>query len=149
VGIAPKNIAPTYGLRLSQYKRRELMVTWLAAGLAALIVLVTSTLAVGAPVALTAAAATLILFGAGILALARVQFEWAATVLERAIDEGTRALPEGHQRLACAATPDEFLPQSLASWPKLGEVCWVTGFFCVPLAACVYLTAVWWVVATK
>jgi hypothetical protein len=147
VGIAPKNVARTYGLRLAQYKRRELMVTWVGAGLAALIVLVTSNLATGAPAVLTAAAATVILFSAGSLAVARVQFEWAATVLERAVQEGTQPRAAGEHAPACAAHPDDPLPSSLAGWPRLGEVCWMTGLLLVPAAASVYITAVWWVVA--
>jgi hypothetical protein len=123
------------------------MVTWVGAGLAALIVLVTSGLATGAPNALTAAATTLILFSAANLALARVQFEWAATVLDRAIQEGAQLRAAGEHPPACAAHPDDTLPSALAGWPKLGEVCWMAGLCIVPAAAAVYLTAVWWVVA--
>ena len=105
----------------------------MGAGLAALIALVTSDLGSGAPKVLGAVAASLIIVGGGALAVARIKFEWAGTKLERAVDDGTSA--------------GDPLPADEQAWPKVGEVAWLTGLVCVPLAALVYAAAVWWTVA--
>lgn len=109
------------------------MILWVGAGLAGLIGLVTSNLSTGAPKALSAVAASLIILGGGALATARIKFEWAATQLDRAIQDGAGA----SDRL-----PDEYQP-----WPNTGEVAWVIGLMCVPVAGLVYAAAVWWTVA--
>jgi hypothetical protein len=128
--IAPPGIEGTFGKRLRQYQWRLSMILWVGAGLAALIGLLASGLADGAPKWLVAAAATLIILGGGALAIARIKFDWAATQLSRAIDDGT---PTGTQ-----------LPAEFMGWPAVGEVAWLTGLLCVPVAALVYGAAVWW-----
>jgi hypothetical protein len=130
MGIAPGNTALTYAGRLRQYDWRLSMILWVGAGLAALIGLLASGLADGAPKELVAAAATLIVLGGGALATARIQFDWAATRLRRAIDDGT------------AGTT--VLAAPLESWPRVGEVAWLGGLLCVPAAAAIYLVAIWW-----
>ena len=133
MGIAPADAASTYAKRLRQYEWRLSMILWVGAGLAALIGLLASGLADGAPKELVAAAATLIVLGGGALATARIQFDWAATRLRRAIDDGTGGAT------ALAAPLDE--------WPRVGEIAWLGGLLCVPAAAAVYLVAVWWAAA--
>jgi hypothetical protein len=128
--IAPKNAEQTYAKRLRQYQWRLSMILWVGAGLIALIGLLASNVADGAPKALVAIAATLIILGGGALATARIQFDWAATVLSRAIDDGTA----GTTILSGTEEP----------WPDVGEVAWMAGLVCVPVAAIVYLVAVWW-----
>jgi len=127
--IAPRNVEGTFGKRLRQYQWRLSMILWVGAGLAALIGLLASGLADGAPKSLVAAAATLIILGGGALATARVKFDWAATQLSRALDDGTNT---GAQ-----------LPAAHEAWPAVGEVAWLTGLLCVPIAALVYCAAVW------
>jgi hypothetical protein len=118
------------------------MVTWVGAGLAGLIGLLTSDLTDGAPAWLEGVVATLIVVGIGVLAWARIKFEWCATQLGRALEDGERAAPE-HTRIADAANPDDVLPESLRPWPRFAEVCWILGLLCVPAAGIVYLVAVW------
>jgi hypothetical protein len=133
VGIAPNGIANTYGKRLRQYQRRERMILWVGAGLAGLIGLLTSDLSAGAPKVLNAVTATLIVLGVAALATARIKFEWQATQLDRAIQDGTN--------------PGEELPSKHQPWPNAGEVAWLTGLVCVPVAGCIYVAAVWWAIA--
>lgn len=133
MGIAPHGIERTYRKRLRQYQRRGSMILWVGAGLVGLIGLVTSNLTAGAPKALSAAVASLIILGGGALATARIKFEWAATQLERAIQDGV--------------DPDHELPKEHEPWPNTGEVAWLTGLMCVPAGALIYAVAVWWVVA--
>jgi hypothetical protein len=108
------------------------MILWVGAGLAGLIGLVTSDLSAGAPKALSAVVASLIILGGGALATARIKFEWAATQLERAIQDGAGA--------------DDDLPDAQKPWPNTGEVTWLIGLLCVPVAALVYAASVWWAV---
>lgn len=131
MGITPPGAESTYGKRLRQYQRRERTILWVAAGLAALIGLVTSDLTKGAPRALTAAAASLIMLGGAALALARIRFEWAGTQLDRTIQD------------AEAAVGDQ-LPADRAKWPKLAEVSYLAGIALVPSAALVYASAIWY-----
>ncbi len=131
--IAPADAASTYAKRLRQYQRRLSTILWVLAGLAALIGLLSTSLADGAPRAILGAVASLIVVGGGSLATARIQFDWAATELSRAIEDG-----------AAANAP---LPAALADWPKLGEVAWLGGLLCVPAAAIAYLVAMWLAIA--
>jgi hypothetical protein len=128
--IAPENAELTYAKRLRQYQWRLTMILWVGAGLVALIGLLASNVADGAPRALVGVAATLIILGGGALATARIQFDWAATVLSRAIEDGTA----GQTELSGVEKP----------WPDAGELAWLAGLLCVPAAAIVYLVAVWW-----
>jgi hypothetical protein len=111
------------------------MVLWVGAGLAGLIGLLTiDRLTADAPKALSAVTGTLIVIGLGLLAVARIKFEWAATQLDRAIQDGE-------------VTADAPLPPELSAWPKGGEIAWLSGLVCVPVAALVWLAAVWDTVA--
>jgi hypothetical protein len=77
------------------------MILWVGAGLVGLIGLVTSDLSDGAPKKLSAVVVTLIIVGGGALAFARIKFEWAATQLDRAIQDGADAshdLPPAYRR---------------------------------------------------
>jgi hypothetical protein len=109
------------------------MILWVGAGLVGLIALVTSDLTKGAPKWLSAMTASLIIVGGGALAIARIKFEWAATQLERAIQDGV----DPNQDLA-----DEYQP-----WPNTGECAWLVGLMCVPVAGLFYAAAAWWAVA--
>lgn len=131
--IAPAGIGHTHGTRLRQYQRRGSMVLWVGAGLAGLIGLVTSDLSKGAPKALSALVVSLIILGGGALATARIKFEWAATQLDRAIQDGADA--------------SEDLPAEYQPWPDSGEVAWLIGLICVPVAGLAYTVAVWLAVA--
>jgi hypothetical protein len=133
VGVAPANIGSTYQERLRQYERRERMILWVGAGLVGLIGLVTTNLSAGAPKALSAATVSLIILGGGALATARIRFEWQATLLRRAIEDGT----DPGKRLMCTLQP----------WPNFAEIAWMIGLVCVPVAGLVYAAAVWWAIA--
>ena len=77
-------------------------------------------------------AGTLIVVGGGALAVARIEFEWAATQLDRAIQNGADG---------AAQLPPEYRP-----WPKAGEIAWMMGLACVPFAATAYTIAIWWAI---
>jgi hypothetical protein len=132
MGITPPDAGLSYRTRLRQYERRERMILWVGAGLLGLIGLVTSDLTDGAPKALTATAGTLIVLAGTALAYARVNFEWAATKLSRAIEDGTSAAAD--------------LPQEDQGWPTGAEGAWYVGLLFAPLAGLVYLAAIWWAV---
>jgi hypothetical protein len=109
------------------------MILWVGAGLAGLIGLVTTNLSAGAPKALSAATVSLIILGGAALATARIRFEWQATLLRRAIEDGT--------------DPGKTLSCTLQPWPNFGEFAWLIGLVCVPVAGLVYAAAVWWAIA--
>jgi hypothetical protein len=142
VGITPKGAGTTYGKRLREYQRRSATILWVGAGLAALIGLVTSSLAEGAPKVLGAVAATLIFLGGGAFAIARIKFEWAATVLERKITDADAKREQGDT----ATHADAELSNADKTWPKVGEIAYVVEILIVPAAAIVYLVSVWWAV---
>jgi hypothetical protein len=83
----------TYGARLRQYKRREQMAIWVAAGIAGLI----SLLALGgipeSKIIFKHILVTVIIVAGGTLALARVKFEWCATQIERKIKDNLEMKP--------------------------------------------------------
>jgi hypothetical protein len=131
MGLKPDNAGTTYQTRLRQYQRRERMILWVGAGLAGLIGLLTiDRLSADAPADLGATTATLIILGFGALAMARIDFEWTATQLDRAIEDGKNGT-------------DSLLPAD-AKWPTTGEIAWRVGLVIVPLAALVYLITIWW-----
>ena len=142
MGIAPADAGRTYIARKRQYERRVTMVTWVGAGLAGLIFLVTSDLTTGAPDWLNGVVASLIVVGIGVLAIARIKFEWAATQLGRALEDGERAAAN-NTFIEGAAQSDDLLPDDLKQWPRFAEVCWLVGLLSVPAAGIVYLVAVW------
>lgn len=128
----PAKIETTYGKRLRQYRTRESTIVWVGAGLAGLIGLLASNSSADAPRALTAAVVTLIILGGGALAQARISFQWAATKLDRAIQDGApgtwqQQLPQGKER----------------NWPVGAEVAWNLGRLLVVVAAILYGVAVW------
>jgi hypothetical protein len=131
MGIAPPGAESTYGKRLRQYERRERIILWVGAGLVGLIALVTSDhLSAGAPRWLTAAVATLVIVGAALLATARIRFEWAATLLKRAIEDGE-------------ASQNQTLTGKQARWPEVAELAYLGGVLVVPTAGALYLAALW------
>ena len=106
------------------------MILWVGAGLAALIGLLTTGLTSRAPQWLNSGVGTLAVVGAGVLSLARIKFEWGATQLQRAIDDGTDG--------------STALPDAYKSWPKVGEVAWILGFLIVLAGGLLYLAGVWY-----
>jgi hypothetical protein len=135
MGLTPHNLESTTKGRIRQYERRGSMILWVGAGLAGLIVLVTSSLASGAPGAFDGAVATLVVVSGGALAWARVNFEWAATTVQRKLDDGDLDL--GSE-----------LPQELRSWPRFAEFCWKLGRYALAGAAVTFVVAVWYAAST-
>ena len=129
----PLEIEPTYGKRLRQYKNRESTIVWVGAGLAGLIGLLASSFADGAPRTLRVLVVVAVILAGGALAQARIKFQWAATTLDRAIQDGggseisNQDLPEGTSR----------------AWPTRAERYWNAGRACVVVAAALYVAAVW------
>jgi hypothetical protein len=127
------NTAPeTYRSRSRKYRRREQMTIWIGAAYAALIALMTTKVfeQSNVPAALNALLVTLILLGGWCLGRARVGFEWAATQLERTVEDGL------------VQTTDPLPPTDL--WPAKIETYWLTSLVIVAIAAAAMLIAVWW-----
>src|SRR5260221_13116034 len=100
----------TYGARIDQYEWRKGLTTWVGAGYAALIALMNAKLLERAPV-FAAIAFLGIIIGGGLLAFARVGFEWKVTELRRRI-KGTELTENS-----------ELLPEH-KPWPASVETCW-------------------------
>lgn len=133
--LTPRNVEGTAKGRTRQYERRGAMILWVGAGLGGLIVLVTSSLASGAPRAFGGAVATLVVVSGAALAWARVNFEWAATTVHRKLDDGE--LQSGSE-----------LPQELRPWPRFAEFCWKLGRYALAGAALAFVAAVWYAATT-
>jgi hypothetical protein len=127
----------TYEVRLRQYKRRERMILWVGAGLLGLIALAAGDMASAAlgdaPDWLVALMLTCLVLTGAFLALARVDFEWQATGIERDLQDGT-------------VGKDDPLPASVQAWPRNAERWWNIGFGLIILAGLLFVTATWWAV---
>jgi hypothetical protein len=128
----------TYGQRRASYKRREQMLIWVGAGVGGLLILIAGDLTamVGGdkvPPLVIALALTFALLSAAAIGLARMQFEWAWTELDRKITEEdvdeTREI-DGPER----------------GWPVVAELAWLSAQLFVGLAAMALLLGVWWAV---
>jgi len=116
--------------RLRQYKRREAMTVWIGAGYAGFIGLLSLDIAAGAPRWLLCIAITLIVVGAGTLAMARVGFEWKATIIERHLEDGT--------------VKDTDAYPSDSAWPSQEEGWWTLALSLIILTGAVCLAVFWW-----
>jgi hypothetical protein len=79
--------ANTYGSRLRQYERREQMTIWVAAGVATLVAFIVADALEDRPRLFTQMVLSTAITSGGALAFARVQFEWAATLIKRDIED--------------------------------------------------------------
>jgi hypothetical protein len=115
----------THNIRLAKYKRRAHMIVWVGAGLAGLLALCTGDAFDNAPAWLKAVEVTLIILSGSFLALARVKFEWAATLIERSIesDENVKNTPYQEE------------------WPQDAEECWSASLSCRGYHGCLLLVA--------
>ena len=119
----------TYRTRLRQYKRREQLAIWVAAGIAGLIAL----LALGAipesKMIFKRLVITVIVVAGGTFAMARVKFEWCATQIQRKIDDNlikdTDDLPESER------------------WPALAEFSWLISLWAIFAGGLLILVAIW------
>ena len=124
-----QNNLESYKSRLRQYERREHMVIWVGAGLAGLVALATGdAFDSAAPALLKAIEVTLVIIGGAFLALARVKFEWAATLIKRKIEDGE---VQGTDTLT-------------EEWPRDAEDCWNASLSCVILAGITMAVCFWW-----
>jgi len=132
--LSPSGAGKTFGSRLRQYKRRERMIVWVGAGLVVLITIyaaVEFTREAGIPAIIPPIVPTLVIFGGGFLAMARVQFEWAATQLERKIQDNT-------------FQEQDPLPKKLQSWPRFAEFCWLMELYLTIGTGIALLILIWW-----
>jgi hypothetical protein len=75
---------------------------------------------------------TLILFAALALAYTRTGYEWAATLIERQIQD-------------TPLTEDDCLPPSLEKRPTGSKIWWYLSLVSIALAGLVFFVSVWWV----
>ena len=113
----------TYRSRLRQYKRRESLTIWVGAGFAGLIAIATSDTFgnLDVPRWLLGILIALSVGGAAFVGCARVKFEWAATQIERRIEDEE-------------VTDLQPLPDDERRWPDAGERFWAASLY-VLLAA--------------
>lgn len=100
------------GRRLAQYQRRERIILWTGAGLAAIVALFTAiefTRESDLPVEILPVVPVAVVFGGGCFALSRVQFEWAAEVLKRGVEDQRFGLGDN-------------LPDDCKEWPVMAEL---------------------------
>ena len=86
------------------------------------------------PALLRAIVLTAIMLAGGCLAYARVSFEWAATRIERKIEDGE------------VKKTDELdkLPEDMQRWPNEANWAWFAGLGAILVAAIGFLVGVWW-----
>jgi len=120
----------TYGTRLRQYKRREQMAIWVAAGIAGLIALLASGAIPESKMLFKHLLITVIVVAGGTLAMARVKFEWCATQIQRKIDDNS-----------IKDTDD--LPES-EHWPAWAEFNWLISLLAISAGGLLILVAIWW-----
>ena len=129
--------ATTYKKRLRQYERRVEMTVWVGAGLAGLLAITTGDAFDGtAPAWLKAVEITLIIIGGTVFGLARVKFEWAATLIRRKLDD-----EQVRER-------DELSPEEM-KWPRGAERYWNASLLVLIIAGLGMALCFWWPVITQ
>ena|SRR5215208_2355960 len=130
------------GARLRLYERRSRTTIWIGAGLAGLIVLITSdvgnSILKDGPSGFRSIILTLLLISGGALALARANYEYAASRVKNR--QWARLLP-GEDDVDDLKTTK--LPDSLKA-PKKSEFMYQLSIFAIIAAALTFLLAVWW-----
>lgn len=121
----------TYSVRIGRYERREQMTTWVGAAFAGAIAFVAAGLLEDANPLVTQLLVTVVVFGGASLAFARVQFEWAATRLRRAV--------AAEPCLASSKLIDEVLP-----WPSGPERYWTGALVAILVTWVLVLLGIWW-----
>ena len=108
------------------------MTIWVGAAYAALIALMTTKVfdQSQSPVLVSAALVTEIIAGAWFLGRTRVGFEWAATVIERMIED--------HEVQATDTMP------STDAWPSNLDNQWFAALYLLAAAGATTLVAAWW-----
>jgi hypothetical protein len=138
----PNDKAPRIAGRLSQYRRRQRLITWVGGGLFAEISVYT---AVGlssessVPAVLTGVVPTFILVAGFLLAMARVRFEWRADLLERHLKMQTLKPDD----LIHDIQPDLIDPNDL-KWPHLGELFYQLELLFAFAGGIALMVLIWW-----
>jgi len=125
---SPRDAAQDPERRSDQLLTRVDRVTWVGAGLGGLLVLITSSLANGAPRIFPRLLVLFVVLGGGALAQARVSFaSKAARVRKGVLKESEKQSwgPAGY-------------------WPNVAEFCYWAGLLLVAAAGICYCAAVWW-----
>lgn len=118
----------TYKSRLRKYKRRVDMAIWYGAGYAGAVGILGLDLLHDGPLFLRRLTLTLILIGVGLLAKARVGFEWEATCIERALeDDSTKRKTQ---------FPND--------WPRGIETCWLIAVVDLMVVAGLIIVITWY-----
>lgn len=118
---------------LSQYRRRVRLITWIGAGLIAVITVyaaVVSDLDSGTFLEPTRLAATIlealiptcVVVAGGLLALARAGFEWRGDLLDRYIDSGLIEKTKEISEIQNVAAISEYEKKHFEKWPSIAEV---------------------------
>jgi hypothetical protein len=121
----------TYGTRLRQFERREQMTTWVAAGIASLVVFIGAGALAASPPLFSKVIFTLSILGGTALALARVQFEWAKTEIKRKIED-------------VPTVKDTPLADDEAAWPRTPEIMWDVARSTIVAGWSLMILGIWW-----
>ncbi len=121
----------TYGSRLRQYERREHMTIWVAAGVAALVAFVGASALDERPALFTQLVLSAAVVAGAALAFARVQFEWAATLIKRDLDD------EKVKKEQPLADPHR-------NWPSGRERLWTISLASIAVGWSIMLVGIWW-----
>lgn len=120
--------------RLRQYRRREQIVLWIGAALAGIIATYAAiefTRESKVPVELLPVTPVSVVAGGFFLALARIQFEWKAELLDRGIEDGQ-------------FNPDDPLPKEYIPYPECGELMYYLEMLATAAAGiAVAILAIW------
>ena len=125
--------ADTYATRLDQYKRRERLITYVAAAFAGEIACIAAGALDNSPHLFKGLFFLVVIIGAGALAMAYVRFEWRATLLLRDI------------KFKNKNESDKLKDQP---WPRTAENLWVTALFCIFTGGILVIFGAWWPVVT-
>jgi hypothetical protein len=135
----PKNGAERIYTRLRDLDDWKTRINWVGAGLVGLIALLAATgndsSAESGPSICRALAVTLVLFSGGLLAYARVNFEWAASRISHELEATpTLGKADGLDRL----------PEEMRAWPKRAEQAFSVGLVLILLSAVAFFVSIWW-----
>ena len=128
--------------RLSQYRRRQRLITWIGGGLLAEITIYAAIRFSGetcVPTVLTNLVPTFVLIGGFMLALARVQFEWRADLLERHISLQTIKPADTIEGIDSS----QIKPKDL-EWPKWGELFYIIELVFALAGGISLILLIWW-----
>jgi hypothetical protein len=113
------------------YERREQMTTWIAAGAGAMIAFLAAGALKDRPQLFTQLVFFVAIISGYTIALARVGFEWSATLIKRDIEDKKVDI-------------DDRLADSMRDWPSSPEHYWMGAIWSLFLGWVIMAVGIWW-----